>query len=73
MAASRPTATRPAPVIWTLALGDLSEAQTVTFDAAERWLVVVVDPRGGRAATSGGVAGAWIAGGPLLPTGPLLP
>jgi hypothetical protein len=57
---------------WTLAFSSVDADATVALDAAERWLVVVVDPAGG-ADDAGAVAGAWIAGGPLLPTGPVLP
>jgi hypothetical protein len=57
---------------WTLPFSVLDPDAVVALDAAERWLVVVVDPSVDGDDASG-VAGAWIAGGPLLPTGPVLP
>lgn len=57
---------------WIVNLGAIDDDVAIRFDAAERWLVVVIDPR--RAGEpSGGVAAAWIAGGPLTTGGPLLP
>jgi hypothetical protein len=57
---------------WTLSFASLDAEQTVDFDAAERWLVAVVDVEAAPD-DEGRVAGAWIEGGPLLPSGPLLP
>jgi hypothetical protein len=57
---------------WTMVFSAVDAEATVALDAAERWLVVVADPAGG-AGDAGALAGAWIAGGPLLPTGPVLP
>jgi hypothetical protein len=68
-AASDPSAGDDA---WTLPLGSMDADAIIALDSAERWLVVVVDPGSGQD-DPGAVAGAWIAGGPLLPTGPVLP
>lgn len=57
---------------WTLGFGSLDDEQQVAFDAAERWLVVVIEPVGS-ASDAASVAGAWIPGGPILPTAPVLP
>lgn len=52
------------PESWTVRLGGLDPDQAGTFDSAERWLVIVVDPSRSDDAR---LAGAWIPGGPLLP------
>lgn len=57
---------------WTLAFDALDAERIVAFDAAERWLAVVIDLDAAPDAPDR-IAGAWVAGGPLLPTGPLLP
>jgi hypothetical protein len=57
---------------WTFAFAGLDAEQTAIFDAAERWLVVVIDPDNALEDPAG-IAGSWIAGGPLVPGGPLLP
>ncbi|MFP5342496.1 MAG: hypothetical protein ACLGIJ_06190 [Candidatus Limnocylindria bacterium] len=57
---------------WMVDLSAIDDDLATRFDAAERWLVVVTDPdRAGEA--SGGVAAAWIIGGPLATGGPVLP
>lgn len=62
----------PGGATWTVAFETLDPDHVVAFDAAERWLVVVIDP-GRPPDDAARTAGAWIAGGPLLPTGPNLP